>query len=517
MNGADRLCDVLLVNGVNVCFANPGTSEMHFVAALDRKPEMRCILGLFEGVVTGAADGYSRMADKPAATLLHTGPGLANGLANLHNARRARTPIVNVVGDHASYHLQYDAPLTTDIESLARPMTKWVGRATGPETIAAITEQAYVEAMTKRGPVAMILPGDSAWNPVEPMELTPAILPQPKAPDADRIREAAKRLRSGKRAGFIISGCLTRGRGLEMIGRIAQAIGADLFVQRTGRNELGAGRVATRPIPYPVDMAVQVMSHLETVILCGATAPVGFFAYPGKPSKMLPESCATWDLATEEEDLLAAVDALADELGVKPSAPVTTAQLTAPDVGLPTGALDADAICTIIVRNLPEGAIVCDEAITSGRSYQSLALNARQHDLLPLMGGAIGIGIPLAAGAAVACPDRKVIGLQADGSGMYTIQGLWTQAREQLDVVTVVFSNRSYATLYGEMRNVGVNAFGRNARSMLDLDNPVIDWVPLARSLGVEARQVTTTEEFDRVFKAALKEKGPILIEAVMS
>ena len=165
MNGADRLCDVLLANGVDVCFANPGTSEMHFVAALDRKPAMRCVLGLFEGVVTGAADGYARMTRRPAATLLHTGPGLANGLANLHNARRAHSPIINVVGDHASYHLRHDAPLTSDIESLAAPMSDWVRRVKSADAVGETVADAYRAACSIPGVATLILPADSAWNP----------------------------------------------------------------------------------------------------------------------------------------------------------------------------------------------------------------------------------------------------------------------------------------------------------------------------------------------------------------
>ncbi|WP_137389983.1 acetolactate synthase large subunit [Rhodoligotrophos defluvii] len=516
MNGADRLCDVLLANGIDVCFANPGTSEMHFVAALDRKPAMRCVLGLFEGVVTGAADGYARMAERPAATLLHLGPGLANGLANIHNARRARTPMVNIVGDHATYHLQHDAPLTSDIESLARPMSHWVGRAVRAEDVRQTVEQAYLAACTTPGIATMILPADAAWNSIAPEEIVPVAMPAPRPAPPDRIAQAVTALRSGRRAALLIGGAANRGKALQMAGRITQALGVDLFAQRSGRNEGGAGRVAPKPIPYRVDSAIAALSHLDVVVLCGATAPVGFFAYPGKPSTLLPEECEVVTLASLGEDLEATLAHLADALGVRPDAPVATPSLTTPDLPMPTGRLTADAVSTVIARLLPENAIVCDESITSGGAFHALAPGARPHEVLPLMGGAIGIGTPLAAGAAIACPDRKVVGLQADGSAMYTIQGLWTQARENLDVVTVVYSNRAYAILQDEMKNVGVNSFGRNASRMLNLDEPALDWLSLARSFGVDAARAETAEELDKLFSGALSNRGPFLIEAVI-
>lgn len=516
MNGADMLCDVLLANDVDVCFANPGTSEMHFVAALDRKPAMRCVLGLSEGVVTGAADGYGRMADKPAATLLHLGPGLANGLANLHNARRARTPILNVVGDHASYHLQYDAPLTSDIESLARPMSHWVGRVTGPGDVRKRTEEGYAAALANRGVSTMILPADSAWGEVAPEQLAPVAVPVAQPVDKDALRAAAAALRSGRRAVILLSGRAMRVGPLEAAGRIAKATGATIFSQVSGRSEQGAGRVAARLVPYNVDLAVEALKEFEVAVCVGGPQPVGFFAYPGKPGTMLPPGCDIVQLARHENDLAEALDMLADELGVTAGASFTPNALRQSDIPAPAGALTPEAISLVVGRRLPENAIVCNEAITSIGRFHELSPGLPPHDQIPITGGAIGIGIPLAAGAAIACPDRKVVALQADGSGMYTVQGLWTQAREQLDIVTVVFSNRAYAILRNEMRNVGVNSYGRNAQRMLDLDGPDLDWCSLAKGLGVEAGRATTIEAFTKLFEGALSRKGPFLIEAVI-
>lgn len=517
MNGADRLCDTLLANDVDVCFANPGTSEMHFVAALDRKPRMRCVLGLFEGVVTGAADGYARMADKPAATLLHLGPGLANGLANMHNARRARTPMINVVGDHAGYHLVHDAPLTSDIESLAWPMSHWVGRITSAGEVEAKTAEAYRAAMTLPGVTTLILPADAAWGDLPAAPVARTVLPAPTPVSADAVREAVTTLRSGKRVALLMTGRALRADALEIAGRIAVGTGCELLAQTSnGRIERGAGRVAINRVPYPVDAALEALREFDALILVGAKTPVAFFAYPGKPGRLVRDDCQIVELAVPGNDLKQALAWLADELGVTAgrAAPV----MRGPDLdeALPSGTLTEDAISLAVARLMPDNAIICDESITSGRRFFALSQHTRPHDHLQITGGAIGIGIPLAAGAAVACPDRKVIGLQADGSGMYTVQGLWTQARENLDVVTVIFANRTYAILQGEMRNVGVNKFGRNAERMLNIDEPALDWVQMARGMGVEAGRATTVEEFVRLFEGALSRRGPFLIEAVI-
>ncbi|MGK6311542.1 acetolactate synthase large subunit [Neorhizobium sp. DT-125] len=505
------------MNGVDVCFANPGTSEMHFVAALDRKPEMRCILGLSEGVVTGAADGYARMADKPAATLLHLGPGLANGLANLHNARRARTPILNVVGDHASYHLQYDAPLTSDIESLARPMSHWVGRAAGAHDIRRCTEEGFAASIARRGVSTMILPADAAWGEVSPETLSPVEIPAPPSVDPDRLKAAAAALRSGKRTVIILAGRAMREKPVETAGRIAAATGAALFSTSSARSARGAGRPLVRPVPYNIELAVEALKEFEVAICIGGPRPVTFFAYPGKPSTTLPPSCEVIQLAEHEHDLANVLDALADELGVRPNADFARNPFRQNDIQVTGGALTPDAISLAIARHLPENAIVIDEALTSIGQHSALAPGLHPHDHLPITGGSIGIGIPLATGAAIGAPERKVVAMQADGSGMYTLQGLWTQAREELDVVTIVFANNAYKILQGEMANVGVNSFGVNARKMLDLDQPKLDWCSLAKGLGVESGRATTVEEFVKLYTGALGRKRPFLIEAVMA
>lgn len=514
-NGADSLCDTLLANEIDVCFANPGTSEMHFVAALDRKPEMRCVLGLFEGVVTGAADGYARMADKPAATLLHLGPGMANGLANMHNARRANTPMVNVVGEHATHHLRHDAPLHSDIESLARPMSHWVHRIRSADDVSPSAAAAIEAATADPGGVAtLILPADAAWGEAVP-GVHKARRPAPPQVDETTVAHVAGKLRNGRKSVILLSGKALRAEALEFAGRIAARTGARLMAQQSNaRIERGAGRVPIDRVPFAVDAALKALEGTEQLILVGARVPVAFFAYPGKPGVLIPEGCEVTSLAPASCDLPQALQQLSEAVGATPD--VELALAPRGRLELPTGQLDASAVIQAIGALCPENAVVCDESVSSGRDSFKWTWNAAPHDFLQITGGAIGIGIPLATGAAVACPDRKVILMQADGSGMYTPQALWTQARENLDVLTIIFANRSYAILHNELKMMGAGEPGRNARRMLDLDTPPIDWVSMATAMGVEAARAGDTRSFVDLLRAAVSRKGPFLIEALI-
>ena len=517
MTGGDLLCDSLLELGVDVCFANPGTSEMHFVAALDRRPEMRCVLGLFEGVVTGAADGFARMRRLPAATLLHTGPGLANGLANLHNARRAGSPVLNIVGDHAAHHLPFDAPLTSDIESLARPMSTAVRRLGSPDDVAAGVAAAWRDSILSAGPVTLILPADTAWSATPVTARAGRVLPSRPAPGADVIREVAAAIRSCRgRYALLVGDEAALATGTDLAGRIVarHPHGEVLAEVLPARLSNGRGRVSPRSIPYPVDQALDMLRDIELLVLVGAPEPVAFFAYPGEPSRLVPEGWRVISLASRREDQLAAREALVDELSARTSPPATgRAGL---DEAAFSGPLSADLVGELLARRLPEQAIVCDEGVTGAARFRALAHAVAPHDRLAVSGGSIGIGIPLAVGAAIACPDRKVVSIQADGSGLYTLQGLWTQARERLDVLTVILSNRAYAILQGELRNLGVDRVGRNATRMMSLDDPPLDWASLARGFGVEAARAETAEAFADLVTAAMRRHGPFLIECVI-
>ncbi len=516
MNGADLLCDALLANGIDMCFANPGTSEMHFVAALDRKPQLRCVLGLFEGVVTGAADGYARMADRPAATLLHLGPGLGNGLANLHNARRAHTPMVNIVGNHATWHRDHEAPLSSDVETLARPMSDWVQSCDDVRDIAADLNAAVVAALAAPGVATLLLPADTAWNEA-PLgaPVTPALRPRP----GDFDRSAGSRIRAalaaGQRVALLLDGKALQAGALETAGRIAARTGIRLLAPTSvARIERGAGRVAVERVPYRIEAAREAMADIDMLVLLGAIAPVAFFAYPGQPSLPTRPDCEILDCAGPGADMVGALDWLCADLGAGDAAPTLAAPAREPRPQ--DGPLTGESVTALIARHLPEQAIVVDESITTGWRFAEQSQGAPAHDVLDLTGGAIGIGLPLAAGAAIACPDRKVICLQADGSGFYTCQALWTHARERLDVLTVIFANRTYNTLHGEMRRVGVNQFGENARRMLNLDDPALDWVALAGAQGVPGARAATVAEFEALLLKALSGPGPFLIEALI-
>lgn len=514
MNGAQALIQTLVNGGVEVCFTNPGTSEMHFVAALDRVAGMRAVLGLFEGVCTGAADGYARMAGKPAATLLHLGPGLGNGIANLHNARRAQSPIINIVGDHATFHLQHDAPLTSDIVSLAKPVSAWIRSGQDATTISQDAADAITAANTSPGQIAtLILPADTAWNESrEPLSL----IAPPPAPTINQkaIDEVAQVLRKGEPTVIMMAGEALLEKGARFASRIAQATGARLIANTpTKRMQGGAGRPAIRRIPYPVPAALKMLSGTAHMVLVGTAPPVSFFGYPNTPSWLAPEGCQIHTLATPQEDIVGALEALVEALHI-PDELGMLYKLNRPD--LPTGQISAPKVWQSVSALMPEQTIICDEAVTSSAGAGKWMAVAPPHDWLFITGGAIGIGLPMATGAAVACPDRKIISMQADGSAMYTVQALWTQAREQLDIVTVLFNNRAYRILQGELQRVGADTSARKAQSLLNLNNPDINWTHIAHGMGVQATRATTMEAFNKQLQSAIRTSGPHLIEVLL-
>ncbi|MET0699787.1 MAG: acetolactate synthase large subunit [Mycobacterium sp.] len=514
MNGAHALINTLVDGGIDVCFANPGTSEMHFVAALDGVPRMRAVLALFEGVATGAADGYARIAGRPASVLLHLGPGLGNGLANLHNARRAHTSMVVVVGDHATYHKKYDAPLESDIDALAGSVSGWVRRTPRTDDVAADTAEAI--AASRSGQIStLILPADVSWSDGAQRTAPPVEVTGPPPASADAIANAAMALRSGEPTVLLIGGDATRAPGLTAAARIAAATGALLLCETfPARLERGAGLPAVDRLAYFAEAAQAQLAGAKHLILVGAPSPVSFFAYPGKPSDLVPDGCEVQSVAGH----LGAADALialADDVAPGTVAPVSPAARPP----LPSGPLTAWSAADVIGALLPEQAIIVDEANTSGATLPAATAGAPAHDVLTLTGGAIGFGLPTAIGAAVAAPQRPVLSLQSDGSAMYTISALWTQAREHLDITTVIYRNDAYDILRIELQRVGAesaDAPGPKARDLLDLARPTLDFVKIAEGMGVPARRATTAEELAEALTDAFAEPGPHLIEAVV-
>ena len=515
MNGAQALMKTLADAGITVCFSNPGTSEMHFVAALDSEPRMRAVLTLFEGVATGAADGYARMTGKPAATLLHLGCGLGNGLANLHNARKGKVPVVNIIGDHATYHVPLDAQLQSDIETVARNVSPGFVRTS--QRTAELCHDA-VEAITAArglpGQVAtLILPADVSWGEGG-TPCPPAPAPTPQAVDSATLQAIAEAIRSDGKCALLLGGQALQEPALLAAARIAARCGVKLFCEVfPTRLPRGAGLPTIERIAYLAELASVQLTGFDHLILVDAKAPVSFFAYPGKRSELVPAGCRVHTLATPAQDAVASLELLASALHATQTQPV----LQAPQRPTrPRGRLSAAKVCKAVAAIMPERAIIIDEAITSGLLLGLMTQGAPRHDLLTLTGGAIGQGLPNAVGAAIACPDRPLIALIGDGSAMYTLQALWTLAREQLNVTTIIFNNASYSVLNVELDRVGAGRAGPKARAQLDLHGPVLDFVQLAQGMGVSACRAATASDFCQALDKALTQPGPHLIEAVV-
>ncbi|GAB5489638.1 MAG: acetolactate synthase large subunit [Parasphingorhabdus sp.] len=514
MNGAESLIGSLVSSGVDVCFTNPGTSEMHFVAALDKVPEMKAVLVLFEGVATGAADGYARMADKPAATLLHLGPGLANGLANLHNAKKAHSPVVNIIGDHATYHQPFETPLASDVKAIAAPVSHWVrsspnGAAVGHDTVEAVNA-----AMSNGGQIAsLILPADTAWTSASGIG-TFRLAQAPALPPDDAINTAAKMLKSGKKTAILMGGKANRAEGKEAASRIAEKSDCLVFADTfNARMENGAGRHHIARMPYFAEQIVASLEGVEQIILAGSQTPVSFFAYPDLPNYLVPEGCSVHVLASPNEDGVGALEVLADAIDAPPSI-VEISELKLPE--LKSGDANALAVWAAIANFMPENAIIVDEAATSGAPSEAILATAPAHDLLQLTGGSIGMGLPVSLGAAMACPDRKIVCAHGDGGAMYTAQALWSQAREDCDVVNIIFNNRKYQILEIEIMRVGAAEVGPQALDMFDLSRPEIDWIKLSESMGVQALRAQSAEEINRAVEQCMQSKGPHLIEVII-
>ncbi|MHB9797505.1 acetolactate synthase large subunit [Pseudomonas sp. MT3] len=514
-NGAQALMKTLVDAGIEVCFSNPGTSEMHFVAALDSEPRMRAVLALFEGVATGAADGYARMADKPAATLLHLGCGLGNGLANLHNARKGKVPVVNIVGDHATYHTPYDAQLQSDIETVARNVSPgFVRTSVRTADLCRDAVEAIAVARGYPGQVAtLILPADVSWGDGG-VPCPPPAAPCPEAADDACVAAIAEVIRSGRKVALLLGGRALREADLLAAARIAAHSGVKLLAEVfPTRLQRGAGLPPVERIAYMAEMAGVQLAQFEELILVDSKSPVSFFAYPGKKSDLVPEGCRVHTLATPAQDSTASLEKLVAALAAERATPMLQ---PAQRPGRPRGRLTAPKVCKAVGHLLPENAILIDEAITSGLMLSSMTAGAPRHDLITLTGGAIGQGLPNAIGAAIACPDRPVLALIGDGTSMYTIQSLWTMARERLNVTSIIFNNASYSVLNVELERVGAEQAGPKARSQLDLHGPVLNFAQLAQGMGVHGVRVSTAEELSKALEYALAHPGPHLIEAVV-
>ncbi|WP_321964656.1 acetolactate synthase large subunit [Paraburkholderia sp. J7] len=511
MNGAEALVRTLLDSEVDVVFANPGTSEMHFVAALESAPGIRYVPCLFEGVASAAADGYARMTGRPAATLLHLGPGLANAQANLHNALKARSPIVNIVGEHATFHREAESPLSSDVPAIAQPFSHWVKSIDEPASVGTICVEAIETAREYPGKIAtLLMPADTAWSDGGNAGKAKSRGARVK-PESTALDEALRILRSGRNTVILLGGSALSARATESASRIASKSGAriraELLNARIDRSPDG---LSVRRLPFHIDNAVADLRNVEHILLFDADPPNAFFAYPGRPSAAYPSTAKLHVVADHHEDAIYALNEIDKALEERIGAPV------APDLAAPRAQDSSAAIAAAVLADqLPMNAVVVDEAISLGELFYDMLAGAAPHSWLQLTGGAIGIGLPLSVGAAIAAPNRRVVALQADGSGMYTVQALWTQARENLDITTVILSNRSYAILFHEMQKMNAEVSQRG-KDMLRLERPEIDWVHISNGFGVPAVRADTADEFRKALQESFGRSGPSLIELVL-
>jgi len=518
VNGAYVVVDALVDNGVNVFFSNPGTSEIHLVSAIDKHAGARAVLCLFEGVATGAADGYGRVCDRPAAVLLHLGPGLANGLANLHNAAKANTPMVVIVGDHATNHLEFDTPLRSDLPSLANFAAKAVfSMRPGDDLRAIIGEAVSTANALPRGPVVLLANADVMWLPTKAVESTPASAPlAPPAQhgvDAQQLQRAITLLKQGDKTLLLVGGDVLTEENLALVDRISQATGCTVFCETfNARHERGAGVSAITRLPYMADVAVPLLADIAQCVLIGAGRPVAFFASPEARSELTRPDVEFWELA-DEIPVQPVLKQLAQYLAPAVEGRRSPRELTEPQ----DGPLTPRSIWSVMNQLLPYGAIVADESGVTSVGADVMMTVANRHTWLNLTGGAIGQGLPMATGAAIGCANAPVVAVHGDGGAMYTLQALWTQQREKLRVVNIIFRNDSYSILEYEVKRHGLGPLGEKGKSMFALTNPTLDWVHLAQGMGMAARAVESVAEFQEVLSTAFESSGPALIEVRLS
>ncbi|MFY0676747.1 MAG: acetolactate synthase large subunit [Neptuniibacter sp.] len=510
MNGAELLISAAVEADIEYCFANPGTTEMPLVAAMESEPRFRPVLSMFEGVCTGAADGYGRIAGRPAMTLTHLGPGFANGIANLHNARRANTPIVNIIGDHASWHVNYDPPLASDIHSLANPVSKWVRTSKTAENVAADFVDAVNASWQPVGAIStLVLPMDLQANPIEKPVATGPVKPPKRRFFSDGVEAVAEKLKAGKQLVFIVGDNGVTEEGLKAAGRLSQLSNVKMFAETFPRvSHRGGGLPDLDRLPYFPEVAIKVLDEYDEVVCAGVPEPISYFGYEGLPSRLAEQDRLVM-LAEVGHDVVGAMEALADAVNAPAFEPFQ-GQIVLP---VADAELTPQSIGQVVSAGLPDDCIVSVEGGTCGYPFFTASAHAAKHRVITNTGGAIGQGIPAGFGAALAEPGNTVVCLQSDGSAQYTIQTLWSIARENLPVVILIAANHRYGILQNELRRYGVTEFGPQSLSLTELDKPKVDWLALAKGYGVNAIAVKTNAELASAFKKACEAKEPFLIE----
>jgi len=510
MNGSECLVGTLINHGVDLLFTNPGTSEVGLLAEIGSSEQIRAVPVLFEGIAAGAADGYFRMTGRPAATMLHVGPGLANAWSALHNAAKARSGVVNIVGQLSEAHLELESPLKSDILALATSVSDVVRYPLSTARVG-IDAKAAADA-AKRGKVAtLVMANDVGW--CDGAELaTP-----PEAQDADTHGAldpaAMTALKQGPRTLLLLGGLALDVGAQRDAAAIASATGCSVMIEwASARCERGGDLPSWARIPYPVDEAVRALVAYDTIVLCGATEPIAFFNYCNSPSRLAAPSTRVIDLHPEGADERPALSAARRALASDPARPChpPAARYT---YGAPKS---PDPVSAAIAAALPQDAIIVNEAITSASDLFAASAAAPRHTWLDNLGGSIGFALPVSIGAAIGAPDRRVITLCGDGSTMYSPQGLWTIAREELDITVLVFANQAYKILVSELVRTSDTNLDDQAVSLLQLNNPEIRWTELAHSLGVASTRVSSCDQLKSALMSAFGTKGPRLIEVAI-
>jgi len=515
MNGAQAFFKVLLDGGVDTIFGCPGTSEMQIIQELGQT-NVHAVLGLQENVVTGMAHGYGVMTGKPSLSLLHVACGISNGLANMHNGRRAGAPMVVFAGGVAANH-EVNNPehqMLLRPQQIAAAATDWQREALTSDLLADCAAEALQVANTGYGKVAMVFgPAQTFWEEATILEDQTRPPIPPRRVSASTIKEIAESIQSGKKTCLLLGGHALREEALEVAGRISAATGAELWQDYiVARLQRGAGRVPVKRIPYVVEAGVEALKDFEQIVLVGNQIPIPTFSYKGKPLTKVPEGCAIKTLGTTECDLLQALTDLADAVNAPAKAPVH--QDRAKGVA-PTGVLNEAAICQSIVAAMPDNVIVVDEGNMESFNFPELTAGAAPHDFMQApTGGAIGAGASVAIGASVAAPDRKVVCLEGDFSLNLNIMSLWTMAKQNSNICLVIMNNGGSQALRMELARVRPGDETDKALDMLLIRDPEIDYVKIAEGNGLSATRATTAEEFHQQFVAAMKKKGPHVIDA---
>ena len=515
MNGAAAFFKSIVDNGIDTIFACPGTSEMQVVDEVGYS-NLRVVLCLFENSVTGMADGYARMLDKPALGMVHVTCGLTNALANMHNARIANSRMI-IFGGGVHVAHEVNEPVHSMLQRqpyVAQIAAQCVIEARSPDQLAAAATQALKASNDGAGKIVYVYgPNNAVWGESSFQGKLTSSAEQRQRVSTATISSIADTLKAGKKTAFILDNLALREEGLEILGRIAEGAGGRLFREwLPSRIAMGAGRVRTETLPYGGAEGRELLSEFDQIVLVGAKIPVCPFSYENQPWVKIPENCNVHTLATADHDILAALEELATQLDLPEKA---SNRYNRKPGEPPTGPLSGNSIVQSLSILMPADSIVLDEAMLENVMFPLLMDGAAPFDFMAACpGGAIGAGPPVACGAAIACPNRKVILLEGDFSLMQGNTALWSMAQHNLDICVINYNNEGSASLSTELARVRQGEAQPKSIELLRIRKPTIDYAAMAESMGVPASRAETAEEFHLQLTKAMSTKGPHFIDA---